>query len=85
MAAMRTDMYTERRYPRRPEKSPDRNSVTPHPVEVKKKRLVAVACDTANSSSIRGMIGEKIVLTLKFMNQMNQRKARNNSPFPFIA
>ncbi len=28
------DKYTARRYPTRPEKSPDRNNVTPHPVEV---------------------------------------------------
>jgi hypothetical protein len=31
---------------------------------------------------MRGSMGEKIVLTLKFINQMNHRKKRRRSAFP---
>lgn len=46
--------------------------------------LLALAWLMENSSSMRGMSGEKIVLALKFRNQMNQRKKRKKKARPLM-
>jgi hypothetical protein len=72
----------DRLYPRKPENIPEKKSEQPYPRDVKAKRLPALAWLIANSSSMRGMIGAKIVLQEKFMNQRNQKNIRNRKAFP---
>lgn len=76
------DMIIDRLYPRKPEKIPEKKSEQPYPRDVKAKRLLALAWLIVNSSSMRGMIGAKIVLQEKCINQRNQRNIRNGKAFP---
>lgn len=72
----------ERLYPKAPEKIPDKKRDIPYPIEVRVKILLAFAWLIMNSSSIRGIKGEKIVLTLKFINQINQKNISNTKALP---
>ena len=76
------EAMTAFRYPTGPAKIPERKRERPYPSDMKPKRLPAPAWVMANSSSRRGMMGEKIVRTLKFMNQTNQRKKSIPRAFP---
>jgi len=79
---MASDRMIDRLYPRRPEKIPDRKTAQAYPNDEKAKRLLALAWLIANSSSMRGIIGAKIALPEKLINQRDQKKIMNSKAFP---
>ena len=68
--------------PSNPETKPDEKSASAKPREMNGKMLAARAWLVWNSSSINGRMGEKRVLPLKFINQMNQMNRRKRNPLP---
>jgi hypothetical protein len=71
------------RYPKTPERRPEKKIDIPYPTERKIKILLAFAWLIRNSSSMSGRTGERIVRPTKLRNQRELRKRRYNKALPF--